>query len=112
MMVTTVELVVGDDAEVLNRIVRVVCTRPFALTMLHYWQVPGSADRRVLMDVEVDGRGELLSKRLNRITAVVRVRLLDQYEAPSRRKGPDWSSGQAAPADSGLPDKVTGARGR
>jgi acetolactate synthase regulatory subunit len=81
-MVTTVEVLVGDDAEVLSRIVRVVCTRPFALAMLHYWQVPGTRSWRVLMDVVVDGRSELLSKRLNRIASVERVRLLDRSDAP------------------------------
>ncbi len=82
VMVTTVELLVGSDAEVLSRIVRVVCTRPFALAMLHYWQVPGTQHRRVLMDVVVEGRSELLSKRLNRITSVERVRLLERGDAP------------------------------
>ena len=85
-MLTTVEVLVGNDAEVLSRIVRVVSTQPFTLAMLHYWQLPGSDNCRVLMDVVVDGRSELLSKRLNRLTSVQRVRLLDQYETTKEQR--------------------------
>ena len=90
-MLITVEVLVGDDPAVLGRLVRVVSTQPFALTMLHFWHTPGSESRRILMDVESDGRGELLGKRLNRIVSVQRVRLLAQHEdpTPQRKKSND-----------------------
>jgi acetolactate synthase regulatory subunit len=87
MMLMTVEVIVEDDPDVLGRIVRVVSTRPFALAMLHYWPAAGTATRRVLMDVAVSGSAELLTKRLNRLVAVQRVRLLDHHDAAVPRAG-------------------------
>lgn len=84
-MLATVELVVGDDPEVLSRVVRVSSTRPFALEHLHYWRTPGR-ENRVLIDVVVNGRSELLGKRLNRVVSVQRVRVLDERDTPPPRK--------------------------
>ena len=89
MMLTTVEVMVADDPEVLGRVVRVVSTRPFSLVTLHFWPAPGGDARRILMDVAVEGSTELLSKRLNRVVNVRRVRLLDHHESPPARKKDD-----------------------
>jgi acetolactate synthase regulatory subunit len=75
---TPVEVIVGDDPAVLSRIVRVVSTPPFSLARLHYGDSSDTKNRLVLMYVVAHGRAELLSKRLNRIVSVQRVRLLDQ----------------------------------
>ncbi|SMQ57678.1 hypothetical protein SAMN06295943_0014 [Agreia sp. VKM Ac-1783] len=84
--VTTVEIIVSDDSTALGLIVRVVSTPPFSLERLRFSKVTATKSRQVLMDVVANGRCDLLSKRLNRIVPVLRVRLLDPLELSPRRK--------------------------
>ncbi|SMQ71172.1 hypothetical protein SAMN06295909_2472 [Plantibacter sp. VKM Ac-1784] len=84
--VTTVEVVVSDDPTALSRIVRLVSTQPFSLTRLQFRNTPSIENGLVLMDVVAHGRAELLSKRLNRIVSVQRVRILDRQPSSPTTK--------------------------
>ncbi len=82
MTICTVEVLLGDDAESLGRVVRIASLQPFILESLHFWRSPGSR-RRLVLEVQVRrGGAELLSNRLNRLVAVERVRVLDRQDPP------------------------------
>jgi acetolactate synthase II small subunit len=73
-------LITGSRPEVLERVLRVVRHRGFALCQLNMETVPDSSSLRIAVTVESERPIQLLQSQLNKLIDVFHVETLDQSE--------------------------------
>ena len=73
-------LITGSRPEVLERVLRVVRHRGFALCQLNMETVPDSSSLRIAVTVESERPIQLLQSQLNKLIDVFHVEALDQSE--------------------------------
>ena len=73
-------LITGSRPEVLERVLRVVRHRGFALCQLNMETVPDSSSLRIAVIVESERPIQLLQSQLNKLIDVFHVEALDQSE--------------------------------
>ncbi len=73
-------LITGSRPEVLERVLRVVRHRGFALCQLNMETVPDSSSLRIAVTVESERPIQLLQSQLNKLVDVFHVEALDQSE--------------------------------
>lgn len=73
-------LITGSRPEVLERVLRVVRHRGFALCQLNMETVPNSSSLRIAVTVESERPIQLLQSQLNKLIDVFHVETLDQSE--------------------------------
>ena len=73
-------LITGSRPEVLERVLRVVRHRGFALGQLNMETVPDSSSLRIAVTVESERPIQLLQSQLNKLIDVFHVETLDQSE--------------------------------
>ncbi|MBB6056526.1 acetolactate synthase 2 small subunit [Tolumonas osonensis] len=73
-------LITGSRPEVLERVLRVVRHRGFALRQLNMEALPDSSSLRIAVTVESERPIQLLQSQLNKLVDVFHVEALDQSE--------------------------------
>ena len=73
-------LITGSRPEVLERVLRVVRHRGFALCQLNMETVPDSSSLRIAVTVESERPIQLLQSQLNKLVDVFQVETLEQSE--------------------------------
>ncbi len=73
-------LITGSRPEVLERVLRVVRHRGFALCQLNMETIPDSSSLRIAVTVESERPIQLLQSQLNKLIDVFHVEALDQSE--------------------------------
>ena len=73
-------LITGSRPEVLERVLRVVRHRGFALCQLNMETVPDNSSLRIAVTVESERPIQLLQSQLNKLIDVFHVEALDQSE--------------------------------
>ena len=73
-------LITGSRPEVLERVLRVVRHRGFALCQLNMETVPDNSSLRIAVTVESERPIQLLQSQLNKLIDVFHVETLDQSE--------------------------------